>query len=184
MARTPSSKARAARKAPGDGAARNARRGNTRADAQRAGAAVSPGRSASRKPTTARSSGSRTGAAAGRSATLSRATTGPFATDSKGAGAGRRAKTTLMVDRSKLEQLLHLTGETSVSAAVDIALTEVLRIARLRHDVAAYAAVPPAEDEIALASLPADWTHLADDTEWAALYPEQDEQLDQAGADS
>lgn len=71
-----------------------------------------------------------------------------------------------------------------MSAAVDIALTELLRIAQLRHDVAAYAAVPPAEDEIALASLPADWTGLADDTEWAALYPEQDEQLDQAGADS
>lgn len=81
-----------------------------------------------------------------------------------------RTKTTLTVDRRKLEEARQLTGAPSASATVDLALSELVRSERLRRDVAAYTALPPADDEIALARAPINWSDLADTTEWDAVY--------------
>jgi Arc/MetJ family transcription regulator len=89
-----------------------------------------------------------------------------------------RTKTTLTVDRSKLDEARRLTGAPTASAAVDLALSELVRAERLRRDVAAYASVPPTEDEIALARPPIDWSDLADTTDWDAVYRDV---LDQPG---
>jgi hypothetical protein len=86
-----------------------------------------------------------------------------------------RTKTTLTVDRHKLDQARQLTGAPSASAAVDVALTELIRTERLRRDVAAYTARPPTDDEIALTRAPVTWSDLADDTDWDALYADADQ---------
>jgi Arc/MetJ family transcription regulator len=83
-----------------------------------------------------------------------------------------KTKTTLTVDREKLDEAQRLTGARTASAAVDLALSELVRAERLRRDVAAYAAAPPTADEIALARPSIDWSDLQDDTDWEALYPE------------
>ncbi len=76
----------------------------------------------------------------------------------------------MTVDRAKLEDVRRTTGAASASEAVDIALTQLLRLDRLRRDVAAYAEVPPTLEEIALSAARPDWSALADDTDWDALY--------------
>ena len=81
-----------------------------------------------------------------------------------------REKATITVDREKLNSVVRITGATSASGAIDIALTELLRAEGLRRDIEAYAAQPALPDEIALARATADWRDLADDTDWAALY--------------
>lgn len=81
-----------------------------------------------------------------------------------------KTKTTLTLDRRKLDEARALTGAPSASAAVDLALTELVRAERLRRDVEAYTSTPPSDEEIALSRTPADWSDLADDTDWVALY--------------
>ena len=63
---------------------------------------------------------------------------------------------------------------------VDLALTELVRAVRLRRDVEAYASTPPSDEEIALSRAPTDWSDLADDTDWAALYVGVPEALEEA----
>jgi hypothetical protein len=84
-----------------------------------------------------------------------------------------KTKATITVDRSKVDEVRRLTGARSTSAAIDAALTQVIRAERLRRDVAAYAAAPQSREEIELARTPVDWSELADTTDWDALY-EQD----------
>jgi hypothetical protein len=79
-------------------------------------------------------------------------------------------KTTITVDRRKVDEVQRLTGAASTSAAIDLALDQLIRTERLRGDVAAYTGAPPAEDEIALGTITPLWGDLADDTNWAALY--------------
>jgi hypothetical protein len=81
-----------------------------------------------------------------------------------------REKATITVDRDKLERVRQVTKAASASEAIDVALSELLRVEQLRRDVAAYVAVPPSADEIALASTTPSWSDLADDTDWQALY--------------
>lgn len=81
-----------------------------------------------------------------------------------------REKATIAVDRRKLQHALDLTGASSASQAIDIALDELIRIERLRRDVAAYAAWPPTQEEIARVDRAPDCSDLADDTDWDALY--------------
>jgi hypothetical protein len=81
-----------------------------------------------------------------------------------------RSKATISVDRDKLDRARDVTGARSASEAIDIALDELLRFDRLRRDTAAYAATPPTDEEIALARATPDWSILADDTDWEALY--------------
>lgn len=79
-------------------------------------------------------------------------------------------KVTVTLDRAKVDEVRRLTGAPTTSAAIDLALSELISVDRLRRDVAAYVAEPPTDDEIALARLPVDWRDLHDDTDWDALY--------------
>ena len=81
-----------------------------------------------------------------------------------------REKATITVDRAKLAQARELTGARSASDAIDLALTELINHEQLRRDITLYAARPPAEEEVALASLRIDWSDLADDTDWDSAY--------------
>jgi len=81
-----------------------------------------------------------------------------------------KQKTTITVERRKVDEVQRLTGATSTSAAIDLALDRLIRTERLRRDIAAYTGAPPTEDEIALGTITPPWSDLADDTDWAALY--------------
>jgi hypothetical protein len=82
-------------------------------------------------------------------------------------------KTTITVERSKLEEARRLTGAPSASAAIDLALDWLIRSERLRRDIAAYKGTPPTEEELGLARITPPWTDLADETDWHALYPDE-----------
>ncbi|HEX9546961.1 MAG TPA: type II toxin-antitoxin system VapB family antitoxin [Acidimicrobiales bacterium] len=84
-----------------------------------------------------------------------------------------KEKATITVDRGKLDQARAVLGVSSSSAAIDIALSELIRRARLRRDIEAYTKVPPTDEEIDLAELRPDWVDLADDTDWDSEWPEQ-----------
>jgi hypothetical protein len=81
-----------------------------------------------------------------------------------------KQKTTITVERDKVDEARRLTGAASTSAAIDLALDQLIRSERLRRDVVAYAGAPPTEEEIALAGIAPPWDDLADDTDWDALY--------------
>ena len=83
-----------------------------------------------------------------------------------------KEKATITVDRAKLAEARELLGVTSASAAIDIALSDVVRRARLRRDVAAYRRLPQTDDEAALAGLQPGWEELDDDTDWDAEWPD------------
>jgi hypothetical protein len=83
-----------------------------------------------------------------------------------------REKATITVDRAKLEQVRALTGASSASQAIDLALAEVIRIDRVRRDIAAYREQPSTDDEIGLAQQRPQWSDLDDDTDWEAVYGE------------
>ncbi len=69
-----------------------------------------------------------------------------------------------------MDEVRRLTGAASVSAAIDLALRELIRVARLRRDLAAYGAIAVTDDEVALARITPSWVDLADDTDWGSLY--------------
>jgi hypothetical protein len=81
-----------------------------------------------------------------------------------------RQKATITVDAEKLRTAQALTGSSSVSGTVDVALTHLIRSEQLRRDVEAYRAVPPTDEEIAFASTLADSSDIDDDTDWDAVY--------------
>jgi hypothetical protein len=83
-----------------------------------------------------------------------------------------KEKATITVDRAKLSEARALLGASSSSAAIDVALSELIRVHRLRHDVKAYTETPPTAEEIALGLASPDWSDLADDTDWDAVWPE------------
>lgn len=85
-----------------------------------------------------------------------------------------KQKTTITVERHKVDEVRRLTGAASTSAAIDVALDRLIRTERLRKDLAAYAAAPPTDEEIALAAVTPSWDTLADDTDWDALYADQE----------
>ena len=82
-----------------------------------------------------------------------------------------RGKATITVDRAKLAEARALLDAPSASATIDIALSEVIRRARLRRDVEAYRHSPPTGEEIAVGEELPDWRDLADDTDWEAEWP-------------
>jgi hypothetical protein len=84
-----------------------------------------------------------------------------------------KEKATITVDRAKLDRVRVLTGASSASQAIDIALSELIRLERVRRDVAAYTRVPLSDGERALAAHGADWSVLADETDWDAVYADQ-----------
>jgi hypothetical protein len=83
-----------------------------------------------------------------------------------------KEKATITVDRAKLTEARSLLGVTSASAAIDVALSELIRRHRALNDVKAYTEVPPTAEEAALGLVTPDWGDLADDTDWEAQWPE------------
>jgi hypothetical protein len=83
-----------------------------------------------------------------------------------------KEKATITVDRAKLDEARAALGVDSSSAAIDIALSEVVRRARLRRDIQAYTKMRPTDEEIAIGQTLPDWAGLADDTDWDAEWPE------------
>jgi hypothetical protein len=84
-----------------------------------------------------------------------------------------RDKATITVDRAKLDRVRELTGAASASQAIDIALGELVRLDRVRKDIAAYRKLPPSDEEIDLTLRGRDWTDLEDDTDWEDVYGEE-----------
>ena len=84
-----------------------------------------------------------------------------------------REKATITVDRAKLNEARALLGVGSASAAIDMALSEVIRRARLRRDIEAYRRHPPTEEESGIAEVPLTWDDLVDDTDWEAEWPDE-----------
>lgn len=84
-----------------------------------------------------------------------------------------KSKATITVDRVKLAEARAALGVASASAAIDIALSEVVRRARIRQDLEAYRRTPPTSEEVALGLALPDWDDLADDTDWESEWPEE-----------
>jgi hypothetical protein len=83
-----------------------------------------------------------------------------------------KEKATIAVDRAKLVEARAVLGVSSASAAIDVALSELLRRYRVLHDIDAYTKTPFTADEVALGHSLPDWRDLADDTDWDAEWPE------------
>lgn len=81
-----------------------------------------------------------------------------------------REKSTVTLDREKVEEARALIGAKSMSEAIDVALDRLLHTARLRNDIAAYSRQPPTDDEIALADLGVTLDLDDDDIDYDALY--------------
>ena len=83
-----------------------------------------------------------------------------------------REKATITVDREKLSEARAMLGVPSASAAIDVALSELIRRHRLRNDLKAHAGTPPTAEEATLGVSSSHWDDLADDTDWDAEWPE------------
>ncbi len=83
-----------------------------------------------------------------------------------------KEKVTITVDRAKLAAARDLLGVPSASAAIDVALAEVVRRGRLLRDIEAYASTPPTAEDVAFAEARPEWADLFDDTDWDAQWPE------------
>ena len=83
-----------------------------------------------------------------------------------------KEKATITVDRAKLSEARALLGASSASAAIDVALSELIRRYRVLHDVNAYTRTPPTAGEVALGHVLPDWNDLVDDTDWDAEWLE------------
>ncbi|MGH9046793.1 MAG: type II toxin-antitoxin system VapB family antitoxin [Acidimicrobiales bacterium] len=83
-----------------------------------------------------------------------------------------KEKATITVDRAKLSEARTMLGVSSASAAIDVALSELIRRHRVLNDVKAYTQTPPTAEESALGLALPDWRDLADDTDWDAEWPE------------
>jgi hypothetical protein len=83
-----------------------------------------------------------------------------------------KEKATITIDRAKLSEARAALGVSSASAAIDVALSELIRRHRLLRDVKAYTETPPTTEEAALGLTTPDWCELVDDTDWDAEWPE------------
>ncbi len=84
-----------------------------------------------------------------------------------------KEKVTITLDRSKAETAKSLVRAGSTSEVIEVALDHLIRTEHIRRDIAAYRRIPPTDAEVELATL-ADTTDLEDDTDWEALYPEDE----------
>ncbi len=80
-----------------------------------------------------------------------------------------KEKVTITLDRAKATAAKAIVGASSTSEVIDVALDQLIRLGRLRGDIAAYSRRPATAAEVALALL-ADTSGLADDTDWEGLY--------------
>lgn len=85
-----------------------------------------------------------------------------------------KEKATITVDRAKLSEARLLPGASSASAAIDVALSELIGRRRVLNDVRAYTDIPPTHEEAALGRVAPDWRDLADDTDREGVWPEEE----------
>lgn len=83
-----------------------------------------------------------------------------------------KSKVTISVDPERLTEARALAGSTT-SATVDAALRRFIAYERARRDLAAYRRAPQSDDDVAGAEDWADYSDLADDTDWEKLYTEK-----------
>ncbi len=76
----------------------------------------------------------------------------------------------MTLDRSKVVRAQALLGLGSMSDAIDAALDRVIRAEELRRDVAAYTAIPPTADELAVGDLPVELDLGDGDVDYDVLY--------------
>jgi hypothetical protein len=81
-----------------------------------------------------------------------------------------RLKATITLDRAKAAEVQRLTGARSTSEAVDLALTRLIAIERLRRDVEAYTGRPLTDAEAVIADLPVAFDLDDADVDYDALY--------------
>jgi Bacterial antitoxin of type II TA system, VapB len=81
-----------------------------------------------------------------------------------------REKATITLDRDKAAEARRLTGARSTSEVVDVALTRLLAVERLRRDVQAYIRRPPTNSELAIGDLPVAFDLDDADVDYDALY--------------
>ncbi len=83
-----------------------------------------------------------------------------------------KEKATITVDRAKLSEARAVLGVSTASAAIDLALSELIRRHRVLQDIRAYTETPPTAEEVALGGIAPDWRDLADDIDWDAEWPD------------
>jgi hypothetical protein len=81
-----------------------------------------------------------------------------------------RDKATITIDRAKVRMAMSLTGGSSMSEVINLALDRLIASRQLRSDVAAYAREPLSEDGIVLADLPVRLDLDDEDVDHEALY--------------
>jgi hypothetical protein len=81
-----------------------------------------------------------------------------------------REKATITLDRAKATEVQRLTGAGSTSEAIDLALTRLIAIERLRRDVEAYTGRPLTDAETAVGDLPVAFDLDDADVDYDALY--------------
>ena len=81
-----------------------------------------------------------------------------------------REKATVTLDRRKADVARSLVRAKSLSETIDIALDRLIRAEKLRRDVAAYAAKPMSDDELAVADLPVAFDLGDEDVDYEATY--------------
>lgn len=84
-----------------------------------------------------------------------------------------KQKVTISLDRSRVEEVIRLTGAASTSAAIDLALRSLIRAERLRGDVDAYRLTGVTAEELALAQRSLNWSDLEDGTDWDAAFADK-----------
>lgn len=84
-------------------------------------------------------------------------------------GGMAKRKVTITLDSAKAERARQLSGASTTSGVIDLALDTLIRRKQIENDVAAYRQSPTTSEERLLASY-SEPPDLADNTDWLALY--------------
>lgn len=89
-----------------------------------------------------------------------------------------KTKLSVTLDPAKVSLAQELTGTTTISELLDVALGRLVETELDRRHVAGYQRTPQTATDAAWAELERDPMGIADDTDWAALYDESSEGFD------
>lgn len=89
-----------------------------------------------------------------------------------------KEKVTITLDRRQVDEVVRLTGATSTSSAIELALRHLIKVERLASDLRAYELHPSTPFEKSWGELSQDWSDLADDTDWDAVCQTPSEPLE------
>lgn len=84
-----------------------------------------------------------------------------------------REKATISLDRGKVEEARALVRGRSMSDVIELALDRLIRVERLRHDVAAYERQPLSTDESSVGDLPVGLDLDDDDVDYDLWYGQE-----------